>query len=71
MGKRDDIQVTSKPNTYDSFVSQGANFEYEIDITDMASNYATSNARYGLVAIDIILPKLPRYFQLKIEHLKP
>ena len=52
LSKRDDIQVKSKPKTYNSFVSPGANFEYEIDIMDMESKDATSNTRYGLVAID-------------------
>ena len=35
LGKRDDIQVKYKPKTYDSFVSPGAKFEYEIDIMGM------------------------------------
>ena len=52
LSKRSDIQVTSKPEPYNSFVSPGAKFEYEIGIMDMESKYATSNARYGLVAID-------------------
>jgi len=50
--KRDDIQVKSKPKTYNSFVSPGANFEYEIDIMDIEAKGATSNTRYGLVAVD-------------------
>ena len=53
MSKRDDIQVTTKTKTYDSCVSPGAKFEFEIDITDMESKDATSNTRYGLVAIDM------------------
>ena len=52
LGKRDE-QVKSKLKTYNSFVSPGAKFEYEIDTMDMESKDATSNARYGLVAIDI------------------
>ena len=52
MSKRDDIQVKHKPKTYNSFASSGAKFEYEIDIMDMGSKGATSNTRYGLVAID-------------------
>ena len=52
LSKRDDIQVKSKPKTYNSFVSPGAKFEYETDIMDMESKDATSNTRYGLVAID-------------------
>ena len=52
MSKRGDIQVKSKPGTYNIFVSPGSKFEFEIDIMDMESKNATSNARYGLVAID-------------------
>ena len=50
MGKRDDIQVKSKPKTYNRFVSPNTNFEFEIDIMEMESKDATSNARYCLVA---------------------
>ena len=52
LSKRTDIQVKSKPKTYNSVVSQGAKFEYEIDIMDVESKGATSNTRYGLAAID-------------------
>ena len=52
LNERDDIQVKSKPKTYNSFASSGAKFEYEIGIMDMEPKDATSNARYGLVAID-------------------
>ena len=51
LSKRDDIQVKSKPKTYNSFVSPGAKFEYEIYIMDIEAKGATSNTRYGLVAI--------------------
>ena len=51
LGKRDDIQVTSKPETYNSCVSPVAKFEFETDIMDPDSKYVTSNARYGLVSI--------------------
>ena len=51
LSKRDDIQVKSKPGGSNSFVSPGAKFEFEIDIMDIESKDATSNARYGLVAI--------------------
>ena len=53
LSKRYDIQVKYKPKSYNSFVSPGAKFEFEIDIMDMESKDATSNSRYGLVAIDI------------------
>ena len=52
LSKRDHIQVKSKPKGSNSFVPPGAKFEFEIDILDMESKDATSNARYGLVAID-------------------
>ena len=52
LSKRDAIQVRSKLEAYTSFVSSGANSEFEIGIMDMESTYVTSNARYGLVAID-------------------
>ena len=46
------VQVKYKPKSYNSFVSPGANFEYEIDIMDIEAKGATSDTRYGLVAID-------------------
>ena len=52
LSKRDDIQVKYKPKSYNSFVSPGANFEYEIDIMDIEAKNPTSDTRYGLVAID-------------------
>ena len=52
LSKRDDIQVKYKPKSYNSFVSPGANFEYEIDIMDIEAKNYTSDTRYGLVAID-------------------
>ena len=51
MNKRDDIQVKIKPNTYNSFVPPGAKFEFEIDLVGVETKGATSNTRYGLVAI--------------------
>ena len=51
LSKRDDIQVISKPRGSNSLVSPGAKFEFEIDTVDMESKDATSNTRYGLVAI--------------------
>ena len=44
--------VKSNPKTYNSCVSPGVKFDFEIDIMDMESKGATSNTRYGLVAID-------------------
>ena len=42
-----------KPKASNSFVSPGAKFEFEVDLMDMASKDATSNTRYGPVAIYI------------------
>ena len=52
LSKGDDIQGKIKPNTNNSFVSPGAKFEFEIDLMDIEPKGATSNTRYGLVAID-------------------
>ena len=52
MVKKDDIQVKIKPNTYNNCVSPGAKSEFEIDLMDIEAKGATSNTRYGLVAID-------------------
>ena len=52
LNKRDDIQVKYKPKSYNSFVSPGAKFEFEIDLMDIETKGATSNTIYGLVAID-------------------
>ena len=52
MSKRDDTQVKTKPKTYNGFVSPGAKFEFEFDLMDMESKGATSNTRYGFVAVD-------------------
>ena len=49
---RQDIQVKVKPEPYNSFVSPGAKFEFEIDLMDIEAKQATSNTRYVLVAID-------------------
>ena len=41
-----------KPKPYNSCVSPGAKFEFEIDLMDIEAKGATSNTRYGLVAIE-------------------
>ena len=51
LNKRDDIQVKSKPRGSNSFVSPGAKFEFEIDITDSLARDGVG-IRYGMVAID-------------------
>ena len=48
-----DIQVKVRHTTYTSFVSPGAKFEFEIDLMDIEARGATSNTRYGVIAIDI------------------
>ena len=65
MSKRDDTQVESKPNTYTSCVSPVAKFEVEIDIMDMESKDATSNTRYGLVAIDFYFTNIAEVVPIK------
>ena len=52
LSKRDDIQVKSKIKSYNSCVSPGANFEYEIDTMDIEAKGSTYDARYGLVAVE-------------------
>ena len=59
MSKRDDIQVESKPETYNSFVSPGANFEHEIDTMEMEPNMLLLIHDMVLLRL-MILPKLPR-----------
>ena len=65
LGKRGDIQVTYKPNTYNSVVSPGAKFEFEIDIIDVLARDGGDGIRYGVCAIDNFT-KLPRLFPLEI-----
>ena len=52
LSKRDDIQVKSKPKTFNSFVSPGAKFEYEIGILGIEAKGSTTDTRYGLAAVD-------------------
>ena len=52
MSKRDDIQVKVRPKTYNSFVSPGVKFEFEIVLMGIEAKGATANTRYGLVAIE-------------------
>ena len=70
LSKRDDIQVKSKPKTYNSFVSPGANFEYEIDIMDIEAKGSTSDSRYGLVAIGNFT-KIAEVIPIRIEPPNP
>ena len=51
LNKRDDVQVKSKPGGSNSFVSSGAKFEFEIDITDTLARDGVG-IRYGMAAID-------------------
>ena len=52
MNKRDDIQVKFKYQQYNSFVSPGNNYEYEVDIMDVLVKDGGDGIRYGLCAID-------------------
>ena len=47
------------PNILNSFVSPGAQFEFDIDLVDIERKGATSNTRYGLTAFDFYSSKLP------------
>ena len=47
----DSVQTQFKYNKYNSFVSPGAKFEFEIDIMDVLARDGDGN-RYGLCAID-------------------
>ena len=51
LSNRDDIQAKYKPKSYNSFVSPGAKFEFEIDIMDVLARDG-DGIRYGLRAID-------------------
>ena len=48
----EDKQTSFKYKKYNSFVSPGAKFEFEIDIMDVLARDSTGAFRYGLVAID-------------------
>ena len=52
LNKRDNIQAKFKHKTYNSFVSQGNNYEYEVDIVDVLARDGGDGIRYGLCAID-------------------
>ena len=53
LGKRDDIQVISKPGGSNRFVSPGAKFELEIDIMCILARDGGESVWYGMVAIDM------------------
>merc|ERR1711966_46025 len=44
------VQTHFKYKKYNSFVSSGANFEYEVDIMDIGTS--VTEFRYGFVAVD-------------------
>ena len=46
------VQVKFKYKNYNSVVSSGANFEYEVDIADVLARDGGDGIRYGLCAID-------------------
>ena len=68
LSKRDDTQVHTKPRPFNSCVSQGATFEFEIDIMDIEAKGATSKTRYALVAIDNFT-KIADF--IPVEHRQP
>ena len=50
LNSRQDKQTHFKYKKYNSFVSPGANFEYEVDIMDLGTS--VTEFRYGFVAVD-------------------
>ena len=50
LNSREDKQTHFKYKKYNSFVSPGVNYEYEIDLMDMGTS--VSEYRYGLIAVD-------------------
>ena len=52
LNSREDKQTNFKYRKYNSFVSPGANFEYEIDLMDVLARDNVDGIRYGLCAID-------------------
>ena len=54
LNSREDKQTSFKYKKYNSFVSPGAKFEFEIDIMDVLARDSNSSdvPRYGLCAID-------------------
>ena len=52
LNSRQDIQVKFKYKKYNSFVSPGKNYEYEVDIADVLARDGGDGIRYGLCAID-------------------
>ena len=47
--------MKSKPRGSNSFVSSGAKFEFEIDLTDILARDCGEGIRYGLVAIGMFI----------------
>ena len=69
MNKRGDIQVKYKGKKYNSVVSPGAKFEFEIDIVGIEALGDVSNTRYVLVAIGNFT-KIADVVPIKMEHLR-
>ena len=51
LNSRPDIHDKFKPETYNSFVSPEAGFEFEIDIMDVLARDVSDGIRYGLCAL--------------------
>ena len=52
MNSLESVQVKFKYETYNSVVSSGANFEYEVDIVDVLARDGGDGIIYGFCAID-------------------
>ena len=52
INSRQDKQTHFEYKKYNSCVSPGANFEYEVDIMDVLARDGGGGIRYGLCAID-------------------
>ena len=52
LNKLESVQVKFKYKKYNSCVSSGANFEFEVDIVDVLARDGGDGIRYGLCAID-------------------
>ena len=52
MNKSESVQTQFRYKKYNSFVSPGAKYEFEIDIMDVLARDGGDGIRYGLCAID-------------------
>ena len=66
LSSRQDKQTHFKYKKYNSFVSPGANFEYEVDIMDLGTS--VPEYRYGFIAVDNFTKMAS---VIPIEHKQP